>query len=402
MSTHFETSHRRIQTVVYRRWCPQASPIAIEFRPELPKQLRAQSQRETSQREEVRGFLFGLRNQNEYRILSVRSKSKPSDPSLSDLQLVGICVCRERGEVFLTDADLVQLDQYSVAFALVIAGDRAGFFVRQADGTIQAVRSYEEFPVSGLGGGQKGNVAGTPNPPQASEQGGSALPARSVGLSSGTLSGNQFRATTGTAAGENPESGRPSAPPVFRHPSRTPRPPVSLRHPALGPRRTGLWSLAILSLLALPIGAVSYLSPLIRQAPLELTVNEAGGQIVINWDPRVTQEGGRLEIVDQGEQSIIQIPADAASATYAYRGNEVELRLSAGTRAGMARWGGTRFVTAGAGPGLHGSLSAPIEQAREQIQELEAQVAELRESLGQRQARLAQLTRQRDDLVEPY
>ena len=155
-------------------------------------------------------------------------------------------------------------------------------------------------------------------------------------------------------------------------------------------------------MLALPIGAVSYLSPMIRQAPLDVTVNEAGGQIVVNWDPRVTQEGGRLEIVDQGEQQVIQIPADAASATYAYRGNEVEVRLSAGTRAGVARWGGTRFITSSAGPGLHALLSAPVEEAREQIQELEAQVAELRESLGKRQARVAQLTRQRDELVEPY
>ena len=40
------------------------------------------------------------------------------------------------------------MDQHQSAIALVVAGDRAGFFVREADGSIQAVRSYEEFSIS--------------------------------------------------------------------------------------------------------------------------------------------------------------------------------------------------------------------------------------------------------------
>jgi hypothetical protein len=63
---------------------------------------------------------------------------------------VGIFVCRARGEVFLTDDDLELFERAEASVALVISGGRAGFFVREADGSVQAVRSHEEFAVASV------------------------------------------------------------------------------------------------------------------------------------------------------------------------------------------------------------------------------------------------------------
>ena len=61
---------------------------------------------------------------------------------------LGIFVCRERGEVFLTDDDLARFEEHQGVIALVIAGSRAGFFVRESNGSVQAIRSHEEFQVA--------------------------------------------------------------------------------------------------------------------------------------------------------------------------------------------------------------------------------------------------------------
>ena len=60
----------------------------------------------------------------------------------------GHFICRARGEVFLTDDDLANLERHHGVLALVIAGGRAGFFVREPDGSVQAIRSHEEFRVA--------------------------------------------------------------------------------------------------------------------------------------------------------------------------------------------------------------------------------------------------------------
>jgi hypothetical protein len=64
--------------------------------------------------------------------------------------------------VFLTDDDLGLFESTKGLVALVVAGGRAGFFVREEDGSVQAIRSHEEFLVA--------NVATTPTPEAAPER----------------------------------------------------------------------------------------------------------------------------------------------------------------------------------------------------------------------------------------
>jgi hypothetical protein len=119
-----------------RRWCPPQSPVCVEFSSELLVELRT-----GEEAIETTGDLFGLRKDSEISVLAIRPE--PADAP----EKVGIFVSRARGEVFLTESNLGFFQKENAVVALVVAGERAGFFVRELDGSIQSVRSHEEFPV---------------------------------------------------------------------------------------------------------------------------------------------------------------------------------------------------------------------------------------------------------------
>lgn len=100
-------------TVHYRRWCPPASQLRIEFRPELLDDVRRGSVRPSLFRPEINqssGLLFGVRQLDEVRILSHRDDEHDAP--------LGIFVCRTRGEVFLTDDDLAILKSIKLCWRL--------------------------------------------------------------------------------------------------------------------------------------------------------------------------------------------------------------------------------------------------------------------------------------------
>src|SRR5580704_12744855 len=118
------------------RWRPPRSSVSVECSPELLVDLRP-----GAESAETTGFLYGRHQASELFILGTR-------PEASEAQeKVGIFVSRLRGEVFLTESNLETFESENALVALVIAGDKAGFFVREPDGSIQSVRSHEEFPI---------------------------------------------------------------------------------------------------------------------------------------------------------------------------------------------------------------------------------------------------------------
>ena len=195
---------------------------------------------------------------------------------------VGTFVCRARGEVFLTDDDLANFEKHQGVLALVVAGGQAGFFVREPDGSVQAIRSHEEFQVAD--------------------------------------------------AASQPVSGGNAA---------------AAELPAPAPRWRHTWKrvVACAGLLAIPAGAFAYLRPLLPHLPIALALREEAGQLVIGWNAGAVAEGGRLEIQDGSERTILMLPADTSSATYGLQGGDVEVRLSTDTRMGGAHWEAARFVT---------------------------------------------------------
>jgi hypothetical protein len=276
-------------TVHYRRWCPPQSPLRIEFPPGLLHDVRLEGaqpirrfpsrwiprlNREVNQSS---GLLFGVRHGDEVRVLTVQATD--------GLVPVGTFVCRARGEVFLTDDDLANFEQHQGSLALVVAGGRAGFFVREPDGSVQAIRSHEEFKVA--------DAASRP-----------------------------------VQGGIEPADELPSPSPSWWRSAQT-------------WKRAGVCAV----LLAIPAGAFAYLRPLLPQLPIALAIREEAGQLVIGWNAGALSEGSRLEIQDGSQRTILMLPANASGATYGRQGNDVAVRLSTDTRMGGAHWEAARFAS---------------------------------------------------------
>ena len=141
-----------MRTISYRRWSPPQSPLSIEFPAEVLRELRLQIAEGDGN-----GILYGWRVGPDARVLAARPwpdawpvtpPEVEEDPRFAGLQPVGIFVCRRRGEIFLTEADLRLFENRRAQMALVAAGDHAGFFARESDGSFCTIRSYEEFPLA--------------------------------------------------------------------------------------------------------------------------------------------------------------------------------------------------------------------------------------------------------------
>ena len=98
--------------------------MKIEYPPSLILDMRGQ------------GILYGEDADDVIRLISIEAQARP----------VGIFSVRERGEVFMDESDLERFEISDARVALIIAGESAGFFVRQGDGSIQSIRSHEEIP----------------------------------------------------------------------------------------------------------------------------------------------------------------------------------------------------------------------------------------------------------------
>ena len=114
-----------MDNVAYLRWSPADSPVSVEFPPDLPAKLAADARKQES-----RGLLSGVAGRSHVQILREADSASRS--------AVAMFSVRPRGLVFLTEADLEFMEQSEVSTALVIAGDRAGVFVKASDGTLQS------------------------------------------------------------------------------------------------------------------------------------------------------------------------------------------------------------------------------------------------------------------------
>ena len=264
-------------TVHYRQWCPPQSPLRIEFPPELLHDVRKNGWQEDCRIRRSSGVLFGVQWGNEVRLLAAGHDSENN----GGLAPLGTFVCRERGEVFLTDDDLADFEKQDGILALVVAGGRAGFFVREPDGSVQAVRSHEEFQLA------------------------DAAP-------------------------------RPASQEICA--AKVPFPPPRSH-------RAWKQALACAGLLAIPAAGFAYFQPLLPRSPIALSLREEAGQLVIGWNPRTVSETSRLEIQDGSERTILMLEPNTSSVAYRLQTSEAEVRLSAENRTGGARWEAARFVT---------------------------------------------------------
>jgi hypothetical protein len=310
--------------------------LRIEFPPQLLHDIRkesAQAPRAAPWRwlprfnrvvHQSSGLLFGVRHEDEVRVLAAQASD--------GLAPIGIFVWRERGEVFLTDDDLANFEKHQGVLALVVAGGQAGFFVRQPDGSVQAIRSHEEFNV------------------------GDAAPIEE-----------------GMAV-----------------PDELPIP--ALRRWESWPAWKRVAACA--GLLVVPAGAFAYLQPLLPRQPIALAIREEAGQLVIGWNAGAVAENSRLEIRDGSERTILMLLANTASATYGLQGSDVEVRLSTDSRLGSAHWEAARFVSKASHISASSALRDRIGALTRKAGELRHSLADGEARTKDLAARLAAATRE--------
>ena len=332
-------------TVHYRQWRPPQSPLRIEFPPELLHDVRKQDFQKADAPpirwvprwnraiHQTSGLLFGTRHENDVRLLAAEADGESGAAHPEGLARLGTFVCRERGEVFLTDDDLADFERHEGILALVVAGGRAGFFVREPDGSVQAIHSHEEFEVADA----------------------AAQPVSQSMAAAAEL---------------------PAPPPRWKH----------------------AWkrAAACAGLLAVPAGGFAYLRPMLPRLPIALSLREEAGQVVIGWNASALTEGGRLEILDGGERTILMLEPNTSSASYRLQSSDVEVRLSTENRTGGARWEAARFVA----KAPRGSRSASF-ALQERIGQLAREAETLRHALAEGQARTKALAAKLEALTAP-
>lgn len=125
----------------YQIWSTKQSAVSIEYSAELLRQVHREGLGEK------RGVLYGRRRDSQIRLLAARRTGHSRDLRLIGLERVGVFAVRTRGEVFLTEQDLEFAEWNGAGIALVLAAEQGGFFVRETDGSILAIRSHQEFVV---------------------------------------------------------------------------------------------------------------------------------------------------------------------------------------------------------------------------------------------------------------
>ena len=390
-------------------WSVAESPIRVEYSTVVIEEIRhavAEGfQRLSRGGIEVGGVLYGIHDGRTVRITATRpidcehargpafllsDKDKSAlnqqfardqrDPRLEGLIAVGWYLSHTRSEIALNESDL---EIYSTFFpapwqiTMVVhpgrgGAMRAGFFVRNADGTLKSERSYLEFDFPDRLPGALERAARHDRAPAERRPGG--LPHREPA---------------------------PMAPPRHDIPPRQYRPapaPEFLAAPAR--RRKWPW----LVLWAAAVGGLAFLG--VRYAmfqpvsePISLSVVEREGQLEIDWNhasKSVTGASrGLLEIIDGPDTVRLPLSPQHLAGdkiTYARKSGDVEVRMSIEDAGGHKMQEATRFLgrPPAAAAAANSDELVAIQRKRD---ELEAELRRLRQQNGDRAARIQQLER---------
>jgi hypothetical protein len=125
-------------------------------------------------------------------------------------------------------------------------------------------------------------------------------------------------------------------------------------------------------MLAIPLGAVAFLRPLLPQ-PLALSLKEEAGHILITWNPRASLEGGKLEIADGARMSVLNIRPWQRTATLQPLNREVTVTVASNPSLGRyLSETATLHVT-----GLRAPAPPRISVTAEELATLEKEVEDL-------------------------
>jgi proteasome lid subunit RPN8/RPN11 len=402
--------------VKFAAWTVAESPITIEYSLIVIEEIRhavAEGfQRLSRGGIEVGGILYGTREGRTVRILAMRPiacehargpafllsdkdrmvlneqlTADAEDPHLEGLMSVGWFLSHTRSEITLSDSDL---ELYSIFFpapwqvTLVVrpgrgGSMRAGFFVREADGTAKSERSYLEFNFPDRLAGVLDRAPG-PRPERVpGERRLNAMPRSEA-----------FQSTVGAVAAARREipPQEEIAPPSFGQPKYI---------PAQAPKRKWPWLLgwAVLVIIAAVFGLRYWMFRPVTE-PIALTVVEHDGQLRIEWNHAARPVTGAVRgtlVINDGSntQTFALSPRELTAGNYTYerKSGDIEVRMSVEDSEGAKVQEASRFVGQAPVKVDQGELS-DLKRKRD---ELEAEVARLIRANRAQDEKIQQLQR---------
>lgn len=356
--------------------------------------------------EHARGPTFHL-SDNDRAALTAQLARDKEDMRLEGMLVVGWFLSHTRSDVTLQQSDL---DTYSAFFpepwqvTMVVhpgrAGAmRAGFFVREPDGSVKGERSYQEFnfPDRTAGVLDRAPRERRPlmDPPPADRLPTARYPAApdTIGAREAGLRETGLREAIDPREPLDEPRARFDAP-LFGQPSRS----IPQYSPYPNTGRKIPWAIigVVVAALLAVVAGLKYLGPQLNQEPLSLGMIEQNGQLQIQWNRAsrsiLNATGGTLEIVDgQDKRDIPMNRSDLAqgSFTYARQSGDVQVRLTVTGSGGQPMVEASRFL--GAAPAQGDTNEADsLKVERDALQD---EVTRLRLQSGQQAARIQQLER---------
>jgi hypothetical protein len=389
---------------IFGSWSTPEIQLTIEYPLEVLDEIRAAVcdglQQLSHGGLEVGGVLFGVQRESTLRILTWRPIScehahgpslrlsardridlarlmevAKSDSDLAGLHPAGWFLSHARSDIFLTESDLEIFhaffpEPWQVTLVLRPSRSgaaRAGFFLREADGSLRSESSYKDFVAEPL------HRAGAPE-----EQTGRR--SRDLPLEL-------------TAPRNRPQSGS-AAVPAIPEPIRIVEPPrfLTQKRRSLG---RGRWLWAIPGSLALIIAGVLLKEWFLTtpQQPFSFRAYDSGATAEIQWDPNSASiqaaRSAALDVKDGGETQHYSLTPDqlrAGKMTYLRHSADLELRMTVFPAEGASLQEYARVVGAATTP----ASSSDVTQIPSDRDSLEAEVKQLREELRKEKSRADQ------------
>jgi JAB1/Mov34/MPN/PAD-1 ubiquitin protease len=353
--------------------------------------------------EHARGPTFHL-SDNDRAALTAQLARDKEDMRLEGLLVVGWFLSHTRSDVTLQQSDL---DTYTAFFpepwqvTMVVhpgrvGAMRAGFFVREPDGTVKGERSYQEFNFPDRLAGVL-DRAPRERRPLIDPPPGDRLPsARYPAVPDAPGSIETGPIETRDPREQNDEPPARYDAPLFGQPAR----PIPQYSPYPNTGRKIPWAIigVVVAALLAAVAGLKYLGPQLNAEPLSLGMIEQSGQLQIQWNRAsrsiVNATGGTLEIVDGQDKRDIPMnrsELEQGSFTYARRTGDVQVRLTVNGSGGQPMVEASRFL--GAAPAPAQGDANESDELKVERDALQDEVTRLRQQSGQQAARIQQLER---------